>query len=92
MKLQPGSVDWLSAFAEREMFCSSMSFPPASKKLPSTPSVSPGVPLIRRKREPIQLTYRAGNCPALGGEKEEFFTGLVKCSRKPELYFIVMFL
>lgn len=92
MKLQLGSVDWLSAFAERETFCSYMSFLPASKKLPSTPSVSPGVPPTRRKYEPIQLIYRAGNCPALGGEKEGVFAGGVKFPRKSELYFIIMFL
>lgn len=61
VKLQPSSVKWLSAFARREMFCSSMSFPPASKKLPFSLSASPGVPLIRRKHEPIHLTCRAGN-------------------------------
>lgn len=56
VKLQPSSVKWLSAFARRETFCSSMSFPPASKKLPFSLSVSPGVPLIRKNREPIHLT------------------------------------
>jgi len=41
VKLQPGSIDWLSAFAKRKTFCSSMSFPPASKKIAFYPLREP---------------------------------------------------
>lgn len=90
-KLQLQSVDWLSTFAKIKILCSSMSFPPASLKIAFPLSMSSGVPLIRRKCEPIEITYRAGNCPALGEEKE-VFVGPVKCAKKPGLFFIVMFL
>lgn len=70
-KLQSGSADWLSSFAEREMLCSPMSFPPAGKKLPSTRSVSPSVPLIRRKCE--NLAHLKQEIVQYLGEKKEVF-------------------
>lgn len=70
-ELQSGSADWLSAFDEREMLCSPMSFPPAGKKLPSTPSVSPSVPLIRRKCE--KLTHLKQEIVQYLEEKKEVF-------------------
>lgn len=70
-KLQSGSADWLSSFAEREMLCSPMSFPPAGKKLPSTRSVSPSVPLIRRKCE--NLAHLEQEIVQYLGEKKEVF-------------------
>lgn len=76
-KLLLQSVDWLSTFAKSKIFCSSMSFPPV-KKLPSPFSLSFGVHLIR-DCEPIEITYRAGNCLALEGEKE-VFAGPVNCT------------